>query len=394
MRILLVNDYAMPQGGAEILLLNLRTALRDRGHDARLFASNAGDRGADNLADYTCFGTTSRFRTLLQTVNPWAALRLRKVLAEFKPDVVHVKMFLTQLSPLILPVLRTFPCLYHVVWYRPICPLGTKMLPDRTVCRVAPGLVCRQTGCLPWRDWFLLMFQLKLWRRWRDVFDLIIANSAHVRARLLAEGIGPVKVVHNAVSPSRPRSAFSAAPTIAFAGRLVKEKGVDILLRAFAVVREQIPTATLVICGDGPERDSLARLVEELHLNGVSLAGFCDSERVEQILRDAWVVVVPSVWEEPFGHVALEAMMNGVAVVASDSGGLPEFVSDGKEGFLCPPADVHALATALIKICGDRRLAERLGAAAYQRASEQMNESALVDELLALYRSICRQGAA
>jgi Glycosyltransferase Family 4 len=171
-KILLVNDYAVPQGGAEILILNLREALRARGHDARLFASNAGENSSGNLADYTCPGTTSRLRTLLQSANPCAATELPRVLAGFRPDVVHVQMFLTQLSPLILPLLRSVPSLYHVVWYRPICPLGTKLLPDRSSCYSPPGAVCYRTGCLPVLDWVPLMFQMKLSRRWRPVFDL------------------------------------------------------------------------------------------------------------------------------------------------------------------------------------------------------------------------------
>jgi hypothetical protein len=103
-KILLVNDYAVRQGGAEVLLLRLRDALRERGHDVRLFASNAKEDGNCTPADYTCRGTTSRFRTLLQVANPWAAIGLRNVLRSFQPDVVHVKIFLTQLSPLILPL--------------------------------------------------------------------------------------------------------------------------------------------------------------------------------------------------------------------------------------------------------------------------------------------------
>src|SRR3954471_4377221 len=103
MKILLVHDYAMPVGGAEIRTLALRSALRRRGHDARLLASSAGLKPGQSQADYLCFGTLSRYRTLVQTLNPSAAWRLRRVLAEFRPDVVHVRMFLTQLSPLILP---------------------------------------------------------------------------------------------------------------------------------------------------------------------------------------------------------------------------------------------------------------------------------------------------
>ena len=126
-------------GGAEIATLSLRDELRKRGHDARLFSSSARAGEGFSHADYECFGTTSLFRTLLQTANPWAYRRLANVLARFKPDVIHVTMFLTQLSPLILPLLRKVPSLYHVVWYRPICPIGTKLLSDGSACNVPLG---------------------------------------------------------------------------------------------------------------------------------------------------------------------------------------------------------------------------------------------------------------
>jgi len=119
LKILLVSDYAPPIGGAEIMTLMLRDGLRERGHDVRIFASRAESSPDDTHADYYCFGTTTTARTALQVANPWAYRRLRSVLAEFRPDVVHVKMFLTQLSPLILPLLRDVPTLHHVVWYRP-----------------------------------------------------------------------------------------------------------------------------------------------------------------------------------------------------------------------------------------------------------------------------------
>jgi glycosyltransferase involved in cell wall biosynthesis len=390
MKILFVNDYAVPQGGAEILVLDLRDALRARGHDVRLFASNAGENGSCSLADYTCRGTTSRFRTLLQSGNPWAAMKLRRVLADFQPDIVQVEMFLTQLSPLILPLLRSVPSIYHVVWYRPICPLGTKLLPDGSLCHSPPGAVCYRTGCLPLRDWVPLMFQMKLWRRWRGVFDLVVANSEFVRLRLIAEGIEPVEVVPNGVKPREARSVMSPEPTVAFAGRFVREKGVDVLLRAFAKVVQHIPAARLVICGDGPARMSIKRLAAELNLTGsVSMLGFRPNEEVERIFREAWAVAIPSIWEEPFGQVAIEAMMNGVAVVASDSGGLSGIVRTGQTGFLVPPGDEEALAVALLRVLGERELAERLGRAGHQLAMAEFSQTKMIDRFVQLYESLC-----
>jgi len=116
MKILLINDYGTATGGAELMLLGLREGLRRQGHDARLFASSARPGPGPSSADYECVGRTTRFRTLLQTANPWAYRRLRRVLAEFRPDVVHAHIFLTQLSPLILPLLRDVPSIYHAVW--------------------------------------------------------------------------------------------------------------------------------------------------------------------------------------------------------------------------------------------------------------------------------------
>ncbi len=397
MKVLLVNDYALPQGGAEIVILNLRKTLRERGHDARLFASTAGESGGGGLADYSCLGTTSRFRTLLQSANPWAARELRRVIAAFRPNVVHVQMFLTQLSPLILPVLARagVPSLLHVVWYRPICPLGTKLLPDGSACQSPPGTVCYRTGCVPLRDWPPLMVQMKLWRRWRSAFHRIVANSEPVRLRLIREGIEPVEVVANGVAARPKRPPLSDPPTVAFAGRLVREKGAEVLLRAFATVTRGVEDARLVICGDGPEREHLDRLIVELGLTGrVSMLGFRPNEEVESVFREAWVVAIPSVWEEPFGHVAVEAMMNGAAVIASSSGGLGTIGRDGETGFLVPPGDAKALGAALLRVLGDRDLAERLGQAAQALALAEFTDAKMTDRFLEHYRSLCGHTAA
>jgi hypothetical protein len=79
-KILLINDYGTPTGGAEVSILSLRNQLRQRGHDARLFTTNAQIGIHKNFADYQCFGTISSFRTLLQTANRWAVKLLRSLI--------------------------------------------------------------------------------------------------------------------------------------------------------------------------------------------------------------------------------------------------------------------------------------------------------------------------
>jgi glycosyltransferase involved in cell wall biosynthesis len=392
MKILLVHDYGVLAGGAEVQILGLRERLRERGHDARLFASSARpDELAPLAADYSCFGTTRGARTLLQTANPWAYLELRRVLGAFRPDVVHVKMFLTQLSPLILPLLARVPSLYHAVWYRAVCPLGTKLLPDGSRCRVPAGAACLRNGCLPVHDWGLLMMQMGLLRRWRRAFRGIVANSGAVRARLEEAGIGPAEVIWNGVPVGPMRPPLAGPPTVAFAGRLVPEKGVDVLLEAFALLAAEIPDARLLVAGSGPERERIAaRASASPHSSRVSLLGHLSRAEVEAAFRTAWVQAVPSRWDEPFGLVAAEAMMRGTAVVASASGGLAEIVVPERTGLLVPPGDARALAAALRRLLLDRDLAERMGRAARERALAEFDEAVSADRFVRFYEKLTR----
>ncbi|MFK8183182.1 MAG: glycosyltransferase family 4 protein [Phormidesmis sp.] len=391
MKILIVHDYAELIGGAEIGAITLRDGLRDRGHSAQLFAART-QPDVTCAADATCLGTTSRWRGLLQTANPWAYQSLRRTLADFQPDVVHVRMFLTQLSPLILPLLRTVPSIYHVVWYRPICPTGNKLLPTGEACTYAAGSACYGNNCLPLHDWIPLMGQLKLWRQWRTAFSRIVANSFAVKHQLTQAGIDPVDVIWNGVPQPPPPPdliALNDAPTIAVAGRLTHEKGVDVLLRAVALIVDRVPNVQVVIAGDGPERLALQALATELGIDTqVTLLGHIPRAEVEQAFAGAWVQVVPSRWAEPFGFVAPEAMMRGMPVIASNSGGLAEVVLDGETGFSVPAGEAAPMAEVLLKLLSDPDLVRRLGRAGRQRAVTHFSESVWVEQFIDLYQSL------
>jgi glycosyltransferase involved in cell wall biosynthesis len=389
MKILLVNDYGSPVGGAEAMTFALRDMLRQQGHDVRLFSSSAGSSVDWRKAEYECYGTLSPFRTLLQTLNPWAYLRLRRVLKEFRPDVVHVRMFLTQLSPLILPLLSDIPALYHVVWYRPVCPTGTKLLPTGSLCREPAGFTCYRNGCVPLRDWGLMQFQMWLWRKWRHVFKRVVANSRAVQECLMADGVEPIEVIHNGVAVEPVTRVLASRPVAVFAGRLVPEKGVDVLLQAFALVTRGLPEAHLIIAGDGPERAKLDELTEKLELTAnVTFLGHVAKGEMETRFASAWVQVVPSRWAEPFGLVAIEAMMRGTAVVASSMGGLCEIVEHGGTGFLVPPNDPQSLADKLMEVLRDRMKAEAMGKSGRDIAEARFSLTRQCNQFLSIYQQM------
>ena len=390
MKILVVNDYGTPGGGAEHMSLTLRDGLRQRGHEARLFASTAQHPGLANAADDVCFGSESPLRRVLQVANPFAAWRLRATISEFRPDVVHVRMFLTQLSPLILPQLYGVPSVLHVVNYQAICPVNTKLLPDGSPCGHQAGLPCYRAGCVSMPGVARTFAQQRLWRRWHDAFDAIVANSDWTRRRLVAGGVDVTRTIWNGV-PVRPlRPPLTSPPTVAYAGRLVAKKGVDVLVRAMARVAAQLPEARLLIAGDGPERHDLERLVDSLGLaQHVTLLGHRPRAEMETLLARAWVQAAPSRWEEPFGLVAAEAMMRGTAVVATRPGGLSEQVRDNDSGMLVPAGDVEALAGALLRILADRTLAEKMGARGRIIALAHFREDVTLDKFVRLYEELC-----
>ena len=384
MKILLINDYGSPNGGAEIATFLLRKGLRNRGHDALLLSSSARPSGGANEADIVCLGTTGRYRALLQSANVSARRTLQRALDEFRPDVVHVGMFLTQLSPLILPALREFPTVYHAHWLRAICPTGFKMLPDGATCGERAGLVCYRSGCLPLRDWLPLMAQLQLLRHWRDRLNRVVANSDATRALLEAEGFNDVTVIRYGVSPYARRPPLTGPPTALFCGRLTAQKGVEVLLKAWRTVVQRIPEARLLIAGDGPERERL----EGRALPGVSFCGRLPHDDIDRIAPTAWIQVVPSIGFEPFGLVAAEAMMRGTAVVCTRVGGLPEVVQGEVTGRLVQPGDSYDLAATMIAMLLDRGLCEAMGERGRRVAKERFSEDLYVDGFIECYTSL------
>ncbi len=388
MKILLINDYGTPTGGSENHILQLRESLRKLGHDARLFTSSANTGTTDIHSDYTCFGTTSSLRTVLQSLNPWAYFKLRSVLSQFQPDLVYVNIFLTQLSPIILPLLNNIPSFYHVVWYRPICFTGTKFFPNNNVCNTRYGLACYRNNCVPIRDWIPLTLQMIMWKHWRGVFNKILANSSHLKDRLEAEGFTDVDVIEHHFQHLPDKTRQSKTPTVTYAGRLVKEKGVDILLRGFTIVLENHPQCRLQIAGEGPEHNRLTNLSKELGISeNTEFLGHVSHRDIDNRLGGSWIQVVPSIWEEPFGMVAVESMLRGTTVIASSTGGLKEIIIHEKTGLLVPPGDVGALARAMIRVITDHELRYCLSHEGKQFAiSRFKNNNA--DILINLYESL------
>lgn len=178
------------------------------------------------------------------------------------------------------------------------------------------------------------------------------------------ELVAPVTVLPNAVDLSEfdivPPRDERLGRYIFSAGRLVHQKGVDLVLRAYAQARESLGGRRLIVAGDGPERPALIRLAADLGLDGhVSFAGTVGRERLAELMCGADAFAFPS-RQEAFGIALLEAMAAGTPAVAAHVGGIPEFARDGDNALLVAPEDADGLAAALVRLAGDPELRARL----------------------------------
>ena len=179
------------------------------------------------------------------------------------------------------------------------------------------------------------------------------------------------RIVRNGVDPIPPGQPpeMLAGHYLLGVGRLGRMKGFDLLIQAFADA-DLDPAITLVIGGDGPERDSLAALAAARGVaRRVTLLGSLEEVEVAQRMAGALAVVVPS-RAESFGIVALEAWRAGTALVMTNRGGAVEFAHDGRDALLVDPLDPDALVRALRRVTTDGALRARLAAAGHERVDE------------------------
>jgi glycosyltransferase involved in cell wall biosynthesis len=352
MRVLLANDGVAHEGGMETYLTIVRSELAKRGDDVRLLTSSAGSM-ANGSADYVAFGATRvAAQTFLQIVNPSAVATVRRAVREFRPDVAVVNMFEMHLSPAIFVALRSVPTVLNVANYKPICPIGLKLLPDGTRCVVPPGLVCMRSGCVGPAHWVRDRPRYALIGRAVSSADHVLTCSAWMTEQLARHGIAATYLPW----PSPPvdarfRRRPAATPRFVYLGRLAPEKGLEVLLRAFAPLVARVPDALLRIVGSGPREGALKAEAARLGVDStVEFVGQANRAQVDAELERAWALVAPSLWAEPFGIVALEALARGVPVIATEGGGFDETVNVPLTGVLVPPGDDRALADALLAV--------------------------------------------
>lgn len=251
--------------------------------------------------------------------------------------------------------------------------------------------VFRQRGFYAWLDRTLARYQ-----------NRIITISRHLKQfHVDVEGLPAGKIVTNyygldpnaflqgvgeGVDVRAELDVPADAPLAGVVGRLTEQKGHAYLLDAFSTVVQELPSARLLVIGDGELRPALERQATRLGLrDSVTFTG--RREDVPQIMLALDVLVMPSLWEG-FGLVLLEAMSAGKPIVASRVGAIPEIVLDGETGLLVPPGDPHSLAQALLEVLRDPEQGRRMGRKGRVRLEREFSVEKMVRATERIYDTL------
>lgn len=351
-------DVSIP-GGVRTHVMGLGHELQRRGFDVIVLGPSS--RACETLAGirFIRVGRPVPIRTAGSiarlAINPLLGFSTWRILRRERFDLLHLHEPLVPMAP--------FWCL---------ALFGGPKVGTFHLARDRPNQLYRLAR------WVLRPFAARLGAR--------IAVSESARDTVAAFLPGDYAVIPNGLEPSAYilRAGSGRAPTVLFIGRMERRKGVFEAVRAIAEVRDEQPGANLILVGDGPMLGQAKQLAHELGAP-CEFRGSLPLAQLRELYASATVFCAPSLENESFGLVLLEAMAAALPVVASDLPGYRGLLDDGRAGVLVPPGDAESLARALCRLLADAVAREQLASAGRGRA-EQFGWPVLAGQVIEQYR--------
>lgn len=374
-------------GGVETHLIMLGPALVTRGCTVNLLTGSV-----DGRRETLVWGGMTVARTPLMDLNELGSLpRIRELAGDIRDELTSF-------------IRQSRPDLIHAHNMHYFSPVHVRAL-ARVCARENIPVVL--TAHNVWND--------ELWNemlRLKGVWDAVIAVSHFIKKELVQSGYAEhrVEAIHHGielerfapVGPTEREHILARYPRLRgrrvmfHPARMSLAKGSDLVVKAFARVREKLLDACLVLAGTektvdwGSYQDReialINTLIHKLDIENDVFIKFFPWDEITEMYRVADVAVYPSIFDEPFGLVMLEAMASGTPIVVSRSGGMPEVIEDGFNGFVVPPRDEHALAGRCLFILQNPGESERLIANGLRRVRERYTNDIMVDKTLDLYK--------
>jgi glycosyltransferase involved in cell wall biosynthesis len=354
--------------GAEAVILNMSRTLNEASHISVLGVfSNSSNPNLQLHEVAAKEGIESHVIPCKGQIDPTVSASIRDLVGRMNPDIIHAHGYKADIYGYLalrrsgIPLVST--C--HT-WY--------DNDPLVTLYGVADRMVLRN-------------------------YAAVVAVSDEVRQRLINAGVRKEKIhlVPNGIdlrpfdnaTPSL-REASNDTPIVGLIGRLSVEKGVDIFLHSAAHVLVELPSTKFVVVGEGPDRDKLESLIDELKIRAnVSMLGRRDDMSLVYASLD---IMVSASRQEGLPMAILEGMASGLPLIATPVGDVPTVVLDGRTGVMVPPENAALLASAIVTLLRNPAQRERLGAAARKLIEDEFSADRMTADYLRVYEKAASQG--
>jgi len=397
MIILHICDWYTPIGGAEKLLFDTLAALEDQGHtNIVVYNDHADQRPSGLRTEYAVAALEFfvYFQPGIVTLSKQSIPRLKEIIRKHKPDVCHIHNFQ---NPFVTEFLmETLPCVRSIHDPRLYCFTNWRLLPDKSVCPHAMGPECVRQGCLssssvPKTDfdknapWVLKHHELHkrmpvLICESRAQIDCMMQNGFKPEQIAWLPNFTPLQPVSEVRAFTRKHFDVSERMVL-FVGRASHEKGIHVLIEACKYLTCDCKVVIITV---GPLLDQIREQAAALS-DRIEVIPGLPYEQTREYYARAAIVVIPSVWLENFCLVGLETHACMKPVIGSRIGGIPDWLEDGKTGWLFNPGDPQDLATKIDRAFEDTARLKKMGEEAYQRIMTYYNKDLYTARLEKIY---------
>lgn len=400
MKILLIHKCFYYKGGAEVFFFEVARVLKEHGHEVAFFSINDEQNIKSEWSKYfidapnfKASGIVTKIKVLKDIPYSKSAKRaFEKLLGDFQPDLVHCFNIMTHISPSVMVAARerNIPVVISHNDYKHICP-NYKLYNAGKVCDVCMDgcyMHCLKTKCAHGSFAFSAASTLEAYvHKWMKVYEknvtlhLVSCNyMARITERFWKRKINYGMLLNPFKAAPIPSEIKNGEYGLYF-GRLVDEKGVDILLKALTLAGD-IP---FVIVGNGPEEENLKKIAVEAGLKNVQFVGPKWGKELDGYLDNCKYVVCPSTWQENVPYVIIQAFAACKPVIGSIRGGIPELVTEDR-GILYEAEDYKALASKMMDLDKDAPRCRKMGLSARKYVEKTFNDAEFYKALESNYQ--------
>lgn len=373
MRVLIVNKFLHANGGSETYIFKIGEELNRQGHEVEYFGMEHEKRLVGNRAesyvskmDFHSSGFQKLTYPFKIIYSVEARKKIRLVLDDFKPDVIHLNNFNFQLTPSVIYEIKSWakknkkkvPIVFTAHDYQWVCPNHMMLVPKtKELCfRCQGGKFghCAKNKCI--HDSGIrstlgaIEAKIYYFLRTYDKIDVIICPSMFMREKLATNPILKDKLItlYNFMDGNR-KGQGSKKDYVLYFGRYSEEKGIKTLLE----VCRNLPHVHFIFAGGGPLEEQLSEC------KNITNLGFLNGEQLKTIISEARFSVFPSEWYENCPFAVMESQWYGTPVIASAIGGVPELLQEGVTGELFEAGNVHELSSLIDKLWKDDELCRK-----------------------------------